>query len=168
MMREAGKAILTNLKSDPIASKYSAAASWVKKHGTRASMLHVKDITYRIGDRTLFEGAFAHVPAGKRIGFVGANGSGKTTLLRLITQELELDGGAIDVRAGCVVDTVAQEAPGGSQTPLETLIASDTELTALLEQSRTCDDPNTIAEIHTRLTDIDAHTATARAASTCV
>ncbi len=127
-------------------------------------MLHVKGITYRIGDRTLFEGASVHVPAGKRIGFVGANGSGKTTLLRLITQELELDGGAIDVRTGCAVDTVAQEAPGGSQTPLETVIASDTELTELLAQSQTCEDPDRIAEIHTRLADIDAHTATARAA----
>ena len=163
-MSAAGKAILKNLKSEPIASKYRAAASRVKKHGTGASMLHLKGITYRIGDRTLFDGTSAHIPAGKRIGLVGANGSGKTTLLRLITHELELDGGAIDVRAGCKVDTVAQEAPGGSRTPLETVIASDTELTALLARSRTCDDPDSIAEIHTRLADIDAHTATSRAA----
>ncbi|HUT77152.1 MAG TPA: ATP-binding cassette domain-containing protein, partial [Polyangia bacterium] len=62
-------------------------------------MLHVKDITYRVGGRTLFEGASAHVPAGARVGLVGPNGSGKTTLLRLITGELELDGGAIDIQA---------------------------------------------------------------------
>ncbi|MCK9461467.1 MAG: ABC-F family ATP-binding cassette domain-containing protein [Proteobacteria bacterium] len=127
-------------------------------------MLHVKGITYRVGGRTLFENASAHVPAGKRVGLVGPNGSGKTTLLRLALGELELDGGAIDLRARCSVGTVAQEAPGGERTPIEVVLAADTEREGLLAEAETCRDPSRIAEIHTRLADKGAHAAPARAA----
>jgi ATP-binding cassette, subfamily F, member 3 len=127
-------------------------------------MLHVKGITYRVGGRTLFENASAHVPAGHKIGLVGPNGSGKTTLLRLVLGGLELDGGAIDLRARCAVGTVAQEAPGGSGTPLEVVLAADAEREALLAEAETCLEPSRIAEIHTRLADKGAHAAPARAA----
>ncbi len=127
-------------------------------------MLHIKGITYRVGERALFEGASAHVPAGKRIGLVGANGSGKTTLIRLITGEAELDGGAIDVRSRCTVGTVAQEAPSGKSTPLATVLAADTERNDLLEEASRSADSDRIAAVHTRLADIDAHSAPARAA----
>ena len=127
-------------------------------------MLHVKGITYRVGGRTLFEGASAHVPAGKRVGLVGPNGSGKTTLIRLVLGALELDGGAIDLRARCTVGTVSQEAPGGGRTPVEVVLAADAEREQLLAEAETCRDPSRIAEIHTRLADKGAHAAPARAA----
>jgi ATP-binding cassette subfamily F protein 3 len=127
-------------------------------------MLHVKGITYRVGGRTLFENASAHVPAGKRVGLVGPNGSGKTTLIRLTLGALELDGGAIDLRARCTVGTVSQEAPGGERTPIEVVLAADAEREQLLAEAETCRDPSRIAEIHTRLADKGAHAAPARAA----
>ena len=111
-------------------------------------MLHVKDITYRVGDRTLFEGASAHIPAGKRIGLVGANGSGKTTLLNIITGELELDGGRVDLRGGCTVGTVAQEALSGVDGPLDIVLRADEERTALMHEAETATDPTRIAAIH--------------------
>ena len=51
-------------------------------------MLRIDNLTYRIGDRVLFDRASAVVNAGHRVGFVGRNGTGKTTLLRLITGRL--------------------------------------------------------------------------------
>jgi ATP-binding cassette subfamily F protein 3 len=128
-------------------------------------MLHIKDITYRVGGRTLFEGASAHVPVGAKVGLVGQNGSGKTTLLRLITGELELSGGAIDLRARAAVGTVSQEAPGGEISPLEAVLAADRERAALLAEAETATSPERIAWVHERLVDIDAHGAPARAAA---
>ena len=61
-------------------------------------MLHLNDVTLRIGGRLLLEQASVHLPAGQRIGLVGANGSGKTSLLRLILGELSPDAGEVRLR----------------------------------------------------------------------
>ena len=76
-------------------------------------MLHLNDVTLRIGGRPLLEQASVHVPAGHRVGLVGRNGSGKTTLLQLIRGELTADAGEVRLRRGARVGWVAQEAPGG-------------------------------------------------------
>jgi ATP-binding cassette subfamily F protein 3 len=104
-------------------------------------MLHVENITFRIGGRTLFDGASAHIPAGHRVGFVGANGTGKTTLLNLITGRAELDGGAIRVRSKAKVGMVAQVAPDGEQTPLQATLSADRERASLLAEADSASDP---------------------------
>ncbi|GER03017.1 hypothetical protein JCM17846_06990 [Iodidimonas nitroreducens] len=48
-------------------------------------MLHIKDLTYRIGDRLLLDHATARITAGQKLGLIGQNGTGKSTLLGLIT-----------------------------------------------------------------------------------
>ena len=60
-------------------------------------MLRLDQITYRIGPRTLFDGASATVNPGHRVGFVGRNGTGKTTLLGMLSGEGESDSGTISV-----------------------------------------------------------------------
>ena len=44
-------------------------------------MIHLNDLTYRLGPRLLFDKATVALPPGGRIGFVGRNGTGKTTLI---------------------------------------------------------------------------------------
>ncbi|MGY8986657.1 MAG: ABC-F family ATP-binding cassette domain-containing protein [Sphingomonadales bacterium] len=128
-------------------------------------MLHIKDITYRLGNRLLFEKATTVVPQGKKIGLFGRNGTGKTTLLNLIKGELELEAGSINRKPKSTIGSIAQEAPDGPQSLIETVLESNLELTSLLKQSETETDPHKISEIHTRLGDIDAYTANSRAAS---
>ncbi|SDD69511.1 ABC-F family ATP-binding cassette domain-containing protein [Kordiimonas lacus] len=128
-------------------------------------MLHINDITYRIGNRVLFEEATVGVPAGHKVGFVGRNGVGKSTLLKMILGELSPEAGEIKIRPTARVGHVGQEAPDGPESLLETVLISNKELTALQAESETATDPHRIAEIHTRLADIGAHTAEARAAT---
>ena len=128
-------------------------------------MLMLRDLTFSIAGLPLFQGASAQIPTGARIGVVGRNGSGKTTLFRLIRGELALDGGEISLPARARIGGVAQEAPGDDRTLIETVLAADTERAALLVEAETATDPIRIAEIQTRLTDIHAHSAEARAAS---
>lgn len=128
-------------------------------------MLHINDITYRIGDRLLFDEATVSIPAGHKVGFVGRNGTGKSTLLRMILEEIGPEAGSISVRPRAKVGHVGQEAPDGPQSLLETVLTSDKELTALTAEAETATDPNRIAEVHTRLADIGAHSAEARASS---
>ncbi len=128
-------------------------------------MLHINELTYRIGGRVLLEDASVAVPRGHKIGLIGRNGAGKSTLLRLIMGELEADGGTLNLRNGAQVGTVAQQTPEGTQSPRDFVLAADVERTALLAEAEETTDPHRIAEVHTRLADIGAETAPARAAA---
>ncbi|MBC9247193.1 ABC-F family ATP-binding cassette domain-containing protein [Paracoccus sp. 11-3] len=128
-------------------------------------MLRIDDISYSIQGRPLFEGASATIPDGHKIGLVGPNGAGKTTLFRLIRGELALDGGEISLPSRARIGGVAQEAPGTGVSVLNTVLAEDKERAALLAEADSATDAHRIAEIQTRLTDIDAWSAEARAAS---
>ena len=126
-------------------------------------MLRIENLTYSVEGRPLFEGASAVIPDGHKIGLVGRNGTGKTTLFRLIRGELTPEGGAISLPARARIGGVAQEVPATQDSLIDTVLAADTERAALLAEEAT--DPARIAEIQTRLADIDAWSAEARAAS---
>jgi len=128
-------------------------------------MLHINDLTYRLGPRLLFDKATVAIPDGARVGFVARNGTGKTTLFRLIRGEIGSEGGSITLGKGLRIGSVAQEAPAGPETLLEVVLAADTERASLLDEAETATDPHRIAEIQTRLADIGAHAAPARAAA---
>tara|TARA_R110002096_G_scaffold416576_1_gene619184 strand:- start:51617 stop:53515 length:1899 start_codon:yes stop_codon:yes gene_type:complete len=128
-------------------------------------MLQISGLTYRIAGKLLLENASVTVPAGHKIGIVGRNGAGKTTLYKLILGELESDDGQIRIRKSAKVGQVAQEAPGGPETLLETVLASHAEMVSLQTEAETTTDALRIAEIHERLQDIGAYEAEARAAS---
>ncbi len=127
-------------------------------------MLRILNLTYRIEGRPLFEGATASIPTGHKVGLVGRNGTGKSTLFRILHGETEADDGEIVIPRSWRIGGVAQEAPGGPMTLLDTVLIADVERTALIAESETATDPVRIAEIETRLSDIGAHRAPARAA----
>ena len=128
-------------------------------------MLEITDLTYRIGARPLFENANAFIAEGWKVGLVGRNGSGKSTLLRLIREEANRPNSAIRTRRGARMGFVAQEAPQVDTPLLDLVMAADEELTALLADSETATDPQRIADIHTRLAEIDGYSAEARASA---
>lgn len=128
-------------------------------------MLKLIDLRYAISGRTLLEGASAVIPQGHKVGLIGRNGTGKTTLFRLIRGELALESGVISVPSRTRIGGVAQEVPSSSTSLLDTVLAADTERAALLAEAETATDPGRIAEVQTRLADIDAWSAEARASS---
>jgi ATP-binding cassette subfamily F protein 3 len=128
-------------------------------------MLEIDDLTYRIGQRALFDGARASLSEGWKVGLVGRNGTGKSTLLRLIQEEAGAPGGAIRLKRGARLGFVAQELPATDQPLLEAVLDADRERADLLRLAETSTDPDEIAAAHVRLVDIDAHSAPARAAA---
>ncbi len=127
-------------------------------------MLNLNNITARLGGETILAGATAMLPTGSRVGLIGRNGAGKSTLLKIIAGLLEADDGSVETPRGTRIGYVAQEAPGGSTSPFEMVLAADTERTELLEEADTATDADRISNIHERLGLIDAHGAPARAA----
>lgn len=130
-----------------------------------ACMIQIDAIGYSIEGRPLFDGASATIPTGHKVGLVGRNGTGKTTLFRLIRGELTLDHGQITLPARARIGGVAQEAPASDVSLLDTVLAADKERAALLAEADTATDPTRIAEVQTRLADIDAWSAPARAST---
>jgi len=127
-------------------------------------MLVIDDLTLRIAGRALLEGASAQVPDGARVGLIGRNGAGKSTLFRAIAGDIAPEHGAIALPARARIGRLPQEAPDGPERLIDLVLAADRERTALLAEAEAAHDPHRIAEIQTRLADIGAHAAPARAA----
>ena len=128
------------------------------------SLLVISSAAIRLGGRTILDGADLTVDQGRRIGLVGRNGAGKSTLLRAIAGEMPLDGGDIRLAARARIATVAQEAPAGDGTLLDTVLQGDPERLGLLAEADTAE-PHRLDEIHERLRVIGADAAPARAAA---
>ena len=128
-------------------------------------MLKINDISYSVEGRLLLESATAIIPAGHKVGVVGRNGTGKTTLFRLIRGELGLEGGSITLPRQAKIGGVAQEVPGNEVSLIDTVLAADLERANLLKESERATDAARISDIQTRLADIDAWSAEARASS---
>ncbi|MCC6481529.1 MAG: ABC-F family ATP-binding cassette domain-containing protein [Sphingomonadaceae bacterium] len=126
-------------------------------------MLTINDISVRLGGRTILDCASAALPPGARVGLIGRNGAGKSTLMKAILGQIEPDGGSVDMPRGARLGSIAQEAPTGTATPLQTVLAADTERALLLAESETCEDPHRLGDVHDRLIAIDAYSAPARA-----
>lgn len=129
-------------------------------------MLTISNLDYRIQARSLFEGASAQIADGWKVGLVGRNGTGKSTLLSIIREEVANPSGesSIHMRQNARLGWVAQEVAATDETILDVVLAADEERHALMAEAETAEDPMRIAEIHTRLVDIDAWSAEARAA----
>jgi ATP-binding cassette, subfamily F, member 3 len=128
-------------------------------------MLSITDISIRLAGRLLIDSSSAQIVPGARVGLVGRNGTGKSTLFKAIRGELALEGGSIGLPPRWRVGSLAQEAPDGPDSLIDVVLRADLERDALLREADHATDPHRIAEIQTRLVDIDAHSAPSRAAA---
>src|SRR3546814_20341306 len=104
-------------------------------------MLHINDLEFRIQGDPLFARATVAANKGERVGLVGRNGAGKTTLLKLLSGELHPDGGSIASPRTTRVGKVAQEAPSGQTSLIDTVLAANREPSALQAQAESALDP---------------------------
>src|SRR3954464_6473097 len=128
-------------------------------------MLSITDISIRIAGRLLIEDSSVQIVPGARVGFVGRNGVGKSTLFHAIRGALPTESGSITIPPRWRIGSLAQEAPDGPESLINVVLKADLERDALLAEAETADDPHRTAETQTRLVDIDAHSAPARAAA---
>jgi ATP-binding cassette subfamily F protein 3 len=128
-------------------------------------MLTISDVSIRLAGRLLIDHATVQITPGARVGMVGRNGTGKSTLFRAIRGEVATESGSIAIPPRWRVGSLAQEAPSGPESLIAIVLKADLERDALLREADGATDPHRIAEIQTRLVDIDAHSAPSRAAA---
>jgi ATP-binding cassette subfamily F protein 3 len=128
-------------------------------------MLAMSDISVRIAGRLLIDRSSVQIVPGARVGFVGRNGVGKSTLFHAIRGDLPTETGTITLPPRWNIGSLAQEAPDGPEKLIEVVLQADRERETLMREAEVASDPIRIAEIQTRLVDIQAHSAPARAAA---
>ncbi len=126
-------------------------------------MLQIDNLVLNAWGRRFFDGATVTLPNPSKVGLVGRNGVGKSTLFKLVKGELTPDSGQIGIPKSARVATVDQEHPATEVSLLETILAADMERAGLLASLESAD-PEHMGEIWSRLMEIDAETAPARAA----
>ncbi|WP_324806204.1 ABC-F family ATP-binding cassette domain-containing protein [Sphingomonas sp. LY29] len=127
-------------------------------------MLNINGITVRLGGRMILDRATAAIRPRSRVGLIGRNGAGKSTLMKVMIGQLDPDEGAIEMPRRTRIGYIAQEAPSGTTTPFEAVLAADVERSALMAEAENCVDMDRLGDIHERLLAIDAYSADARAA----
>jgi ATP-binding cassette subfamily F protein 3 len=128
-------------------------------------MLTIDDLSIRVAGRLLLDHATARIVPGSRVGLVGRNGSGKSTLFNAITGDQATESGEIEISPRWRIGRLAQEAPNGPDSLIDVVLKADLERASLLEEAEIAQDPHRISEIQTRLADMGAYAAPARAAS---
>src|SRR5581483_4757794 len=128
-------------------------------------MLSLTDVSLRIAGRLLIDHSSVQIAPGARVGLVGRNGIGKTTLFRAICGDLPIETDTVAIPPRWRIGSLAQEAPDGPEPLIEIVLRADLERESLMREAESARDPHRIAEIQTRLVDIDAYSAPARAAA---
>ena len=77
----------------------------------------------------------------------------------MISGEWALDSGQIEYPQQFRIGGVYQEAPASDIILVYTVLAADSERAQLFAEAETSTYPNRIADIYTRLSDIDAYSA---------
>lgn len=127
------------------------------------SLLVISNLSLRMAGRVLLDQANLSIDPGRKVGLVGRNGAGKSTLLAAIAGDIAPDGGDIRLSSRARMARVKQEAPADGASLLQTVLAGDTERTALMAEAELATDPMRLGEIHERLRAIGADSAPARA-----
>jgi len=102
--------------STPIGSEGTMALSLESRSRGGDQVLAAKDLTIRIGDRTLIDGFSNTLRRGERLGFLGPNGAGKSTLLKTLMGERNPSAGEIRLGESIVPGYYRQDL---SQVPLD-------------------------------------------------
>ena len=130
-------------------------------------MLQITDLTFNAWGRKFLDKASVSLPPGSKVGLVGRNGIGKSTLFKLILGELAAGGDEISLPKTARIGSVDQEHPATPVSVLETILEADVERHALMTRLETAE-PEEMGEIWSRLIEIDADAAPARASEILV
>ena len=138
--------------------------------------IYLDKVTMDVGGLIMLDDATVTISYGRRFGLIGRNGVGKTTFLKHIAAK-EFPG----IPAHLQILHIEQEVQGTDVSVLQTVLNSDIEREALLQEERTImaadaerqkngleptdESGARLNSIYTRLEEIDASSAVARAAA---
>ena len=130
-------------------------------------MIEIKNLTLQRGLKVLLDQAALSLAPGRRVGLIGKNGSGKSSLFALLKGEITADKGDVSIPKHWKTAAVAQETPALDISALDYVLQGDGELQLFqtaLHEAEAKNEGMKQAEYHAKLEEIDAYSASARAA----
>jgi ABC transport system ATP-binding/permease protein len=86
------------------------------------ALVSLQNIEIAFGGPKLLDGVTLQVEAGERICLIGRNGEGKSTLLKIVSGELEPDGGSVVLQNGVTAARLTQTVPRGIEGTVYDLV----------------------------------------------
>ncbi len=77
------------------------------------ALVNLRDVSVGYGGEPVLEGVCLQIEPGERISLVGRNGSGKSTLLKVLTGEIDPEGGEVTRMVGLRTASLTQEVQRG-------------------------------------------------------
>ena len=126
------------------------------------TLLRFDAVTLAFGEQTILKDADFSIEAGERVCLIGRNGAGKSTTFRLISGEIEPDGGEIVPGAHLVVSQLEQTLPEAHAQPVRQIVRLGlADIERLLDEYRRRSqlelDRKGLAELELLHARIDAH-----------
>jgi len=129
-------------------------------------MISLRNFALRRGERLLLSNVDLSLHAGYRVGVVGRNGAGKSSLFAAVRGELEADKGDVSLPGKVRIADVAQETPALPDRAIDFVLGGDDVVAAVLAEEAAAsarEDWEAVAEAHTRMAELGAYDAEARA-----
>uniref|UniRef100_A0A8C3KLV5 ATP-binding cassette sub-family F member 3 n=1 Tax=Calidris pygmaea TaxID=425635 RepID=A0A8C3KLV5_9CHAR len=162
--------------SGPLVLEEASASQAASKKETRMESsgknksydVRIENFDVSFGERVLLAGADLNLAFGRRYGLVGRNGLGKTTLLKMIASR------SLRIPSHISILHVEQEVAGDETPALQSVLECDTTRESLLQEERALTakinagrgegtEGARLSEIYTKLEEIEADKAPARA-----
>lgn len=87
------------------------------------SLVTLQDLSIRFRGPVLLDSVNCQIHRGQRIGLLGRNGTGKSTLLRILSGDVEPDGGQVVFAPGATVARLTQEVPSDLHGQVHEVVA---------------------------------------------
>jgi len=130
-------------------------------------MITLKKVSIWRGENEIFTNLNLAFHPGQRVGIFGRNGAGKSTLFALLTGEIGTDQGDFSIPNSWRLAHLRQDTLPVKTTALDWVLDGDSVLRTLEAEIQEADEKHQhdkLAQLYSRLEDIDGYTAPARAA----
>lgn len=87
-------------------------------------LIQIENAALSYGTLTLLDGLDFNVRKGRRICLIGRNGAGKSTLMKVLSGDVELDGGSMRIKSGTVVARLEQDLPEADDLSVFDVVAN--------------------------------------------
>lgn len=116
------------------------------------SLVTIENLSIGFQGPPLLDQVSCRIESGQRIGLLGRNGAGKTTLMRILSGEVEPDGGNVVMKSGTHISLLQQDVPQDTFGTITEIVSTGLpELSGNSDEQARWQQENDVAQIVSRM-----------------